>query len=96
MRLLTSNLLVASLLSVSTFLPTCNQTVKQKEKEKEKDWSKYKFGVTLFGGKGLEMGFSRIYCDSLQMKDLFSADIWVDGVKISVKANRISVWSNVD
>lgn len=74
----------AILLLVVIFLTSCYHTS-----------SKYKFGVTLYGGRGASKGFSIIYCDSVQMTSLSSADVWVDGIKIAVKADeRISVWSN--
>lgn len=57
----------------------------------KKDYSKYKFGVTLYS----ESGYSKIYCDSLQMTSVRSAYVWVDGIKLIVQSqNRISVWSN--
>jgi hypothetical protein len=90
-RLFSSALIAAKILLVFVSLPSCKQTAKQK------DWSKYKFGVTLYGGKGMGSGYSQIYCDSFQMTDLLSADIWVDGKKMSVKAeDRLAVWSNIN
>lgn len=89
LRLHSSAVLAANLLLVAVFSSGCNETAKQK------DWSKYKFGVTLYGGKGMGSGYSQIYCDSVQMTGLLSADIWVDGTKMSVKAeDRVAVWSN--
>lgn len=62
---------------------------------KSKDWSKYRFGVTIYGSKGFGGGYSSIYCDSVQMTGLLSADVWVDGTKMAIIAeDRISVWSN--
>lgn len=88
-RIYLSAVLAAILLLVAVFSSSCNETKNQK------NWSKYKFGVTLYGGKGMSSGYSQIYCDSVQMTSLLSADVWVDGVKLSVKADeRIAVWSN--
>ncbi len=88
MRLLPSAVLAANLLLVAVFSSSCNEP-------KGKDWSKYKFGVTLYGGKGMSSGYSQIYCDSVQMTGLLSADIWIDGTKMTVKAeDRVAVWSN--
>lgn len=91
MRLLPSAVLAANLLLVAVFSSSCNETKNQK------NWSKYKFGVTLYGGKGMSNGYSQIYCDSVQMTSFQSADVWVDGIKLDVKADdRIAVWSNGD
>lgn len=70
---------------VIILLTSCSETSPQK------DYSKYKFGVTLYS----EGGYSKIYCDSLQMTSVRSAYVWVDGIKLIVQSqNRISVWSN--
>jgi len=88
-KLHSSAVLAANLLLVAVFLSSCNETKNQK------NWSKYKFGVTLHGGKGMSSGYSIIYCDSFQMTGLLSADVWVDGTKLSVKTDeKIAVWSN--
>jgi len=88
-KLHSSAVLAAILLLVAVSSSSCNETTKQKDR------SKYKFGVTLYGGKGMSSGYSQIYCDSVQMTSLLSADVWVDGVRLSVKADeRIAVWSN--
>lgn len=79
---------ILAILMLVAVLSSCNEI-------KSKDWSKYKFGITLYGGKGMGFGYSQIYCDSVQMTGMLSADIWVDGTKMAVKADdRISVWSN--
>lgn len=88
-KLHSSAVLAAILLLVAVYSSSCNET------ENKKNWSKYKFGITLYGGKGMLSGYSQIYCDSVQMTGLLSADVWVDGTKLSVKADeRIAVWSN--
>ena len=79
---------ILAILMLVAVLSSCNEI-------KSKDWSKYKFGITLYGGKGMGSGFSHIYCDSVQMTGVLSADVWVDGTKMTVIADdRISVWSN--
>jgi hypothetical protein len=79
---------IITILLLSAITLSCNEP-------NLKDWSKYRFGVTLYGGRGMDSSYSIIYCDSVKMTSLFSADLWVDGTKIPVMTDkRISVWSN--
>lgn len=68
----------------------CNDIVTDK-------FSKYQFGVTIYGGSGMASGYSSIYCDSVNMITAKEAELFVDGRKIKVKADDyITVWSNVN
>lgn len=79
---------LAAILLLAAVLSSCCD-------EKSKNMDRYKFGVTLYGGTGMSSGYSQIYCDSVQMKTTKEADIFIDGTKMTVKADdRIAVWSN--
>ena len=55
---------------------------------------KKKFTVVAEYGSGWEYRVNYIQVDSLNIENIRSATLWIDGIKINVIADRISFYSN--
>jgi hypothetical protein len=74
------------LFTIAAGMVSCNQL--------RTDTKEYKFGLVSYNGNGFNSTSSTIKCDSVKMYGTKKADVWVDGVKISIEAeNVITVYS---
>lgn len=77
-------MMFTGILLLIMFLSSCDDTTSQ---------SKYRFILSAYGDGGWSK--HSVYCDSVHMKTVSSADVWIDGIKIDIIAqDKIAVSFN--